>query len=235
MIEAQPEVAKQFSQHLDELRQPKTSADTCFWYRLLTPQRESRCATSTGVGNGLIGKTEAMGADSQWKFVKRPEGDGYDIVNREDKSYLTPCAVQRPALQLHTSAERPAEGWVLKTNGIMNCLFSVTCGTSQMNQSEKSRNYQILNWGNGTNTTDVGCLYAAVLTDATVEGIVEGIETVKTDPSKLEVKNGRFVWNGNDKDVELYEITGKRCSQGKMPTEGIYIVRSGKKAWKIAL
>lgn len=235
LIEAQPEVAKQFSQHLDELRQPKTSADTCFWYRLLTPQRESRCATSTGVGNGLIGKTEAMGADSQWKFVKRPEGDGYDIVNREDKSYLTPCAVQRPALQLHTSAERPAEGWVLKTNGIMNCLFSVTCGTSQMNQSEKSRNYQILNWGNGTNTTDVGCLYAAVLTDATVEGIVEGIETVKTDPSKLEVKNGRFVWNGNDKDVELYEITGKRCSQGKMPTEGIYIVRSGKKAWKIAL
>ena len=81
----------------------------------------------------------------------------------------------------------------------------------------------------------MGCLYAAVLTDATIEGIVEGIESVTTGPAKLEVKDGRFVWNGNDKDVELYDITGKRCSQGKMPTEGIYIVRSNNKAWKVAL
>lgn len=234
VYDAHPQVVQQLAYRLDSLRQPKTSADTCFWYHLLTPNRESLCATSTGAGKGVVGEKKSAKTALQWKFVKRPEGDGYDIVNRADNSYLMPGAVQRPALQLHTSAKRPTKGWVLHTNGIMNCLFSVSSGTSQMNQSEKSRNYQVLNWGNGTNTTDAGCLYAAVLADASVSGIVDGIESVvEAASSQLEINAGRFVWDTYS--VDLYDITGKRCPQGKMPADGIYIVRCGKKAWKIAL
>lgn len=234
VYDAHPQVVQQLAYRLDSLRQPKTSADTCFWYHLLTPNRESLCATSTGAGKGVVGEKKSAKTALQWKFVKRPEGDGYDIVNRADNSYLMPGAVQRPALQLHTSAKRPAKGWVLHTNGIMNCLFSVSSGTSQMNQSEKSRNYQVLNWGNGINTTDAGCLYAAVLADASVSGIVDGIESVvEAASSQLEINAGRFVWGTYS--VDLYDITGKRCPQGKMPADGIYIVRCGKKAWKIAL
>lgn len=234
VYDAHPQVVQQLAYRLDSLRQPKASADTCFWYHLLTPNRESLCATSTGAGKGVVGEKKSAKTALQWKFVKRPEGDGYDIVNRADNSYLMPGAVQRPALQLHTSAKRPAKGWVLHTNGIMNSLFSVSSGTSQMNQSEKSRNYQVLNWGNGINTTDAGCLYAAVLADASVSGIVDGIESVvEAASSQLEINAGRFVWGTYS--VDLYDITGKRCPQGKMPADGIYIVRCGKKAWKIAL
>lgn len=230
---SRPAEAKQLSTLLAELRQPYASGDTCFWYQLVTPNRESRYATSTGVGKGIVGKAQKDGNASEWKFVKRTDGETYDIVNRKDGSYIVPGEVKKPALQLLTSATPPTSGWQFKTNGIMRCLYAVTNGTSQMNQAEKSRNFMVLNWGNGTNTTDAGCLYAAMLCDATTN-VSTGIETPEINADNLRITNGKVYINGMEEPAKLYDISGKMLPQNTLPQHtGIYIAKVGGKTFKI--
>ena len=228
-----PTAARQLSTLLAQLRQPFASGDTCFWYHLVTPNRESRMATSTGVGKGLTGKLQSSDEASQWKFVRRPDGESYDIVNRKDGSYIVPGEVKKPALQLLTSATPPTNGWQFKTNGIMRCLYAVTNGTSQMNQAETSRNYLVLNWGGGTNTTDNGCLYAAVLCDATLAK-ADAIQTPEISADDLVIQNGKVYVKGTTEPTRLYDISGKLLPNNQLPQHvGIYIAKVGKSTFKI--
>ena len=227
------EEAKQLSTLLSQLRQPFASGDTCFWYNLVTPNRESRYATSTGAGQGLVGKLSSDGEASEWKFVRRADGESYDIVNRKDGSYIIPGQVVKPALQLTTSATPPTNGWQFKTNGIMRCLYAVTNGTSQLNQAEKGRNYMVLNWGNGTNTTDAGCLYAAVLCDATTNTST-AINTPEINSNDLYIRNDKVYIKGLAEPAKLYDISGKLLPQYKLPQHiGIYIAKVGNRTFKI--
>lgn len=228
-----PTEAQQLSTMLAQLRQPFASGDTCFWYHLITPNRESRIATSTGVGKGIIGKQKSNDEASEWKFVRRPDGESYDIINRKDGSYIIPGEVKKPALQIKTSATPSANGWQFKTNGIMRCLFAVTNGTSQMNQSETSRNYVVLNWGGGTNTTDIGCLYAAVLCDAT-NNTTDTIYTPEINADDLYIEKGKVYVNGIKAPIRIYDITGKLLPNNQLPEHvGIYIAKVGNKTFKI--
>lgn len=230
---SRPAVARQLSTMLSQLRQPFASGDTCFWYNLVTPNRDLRIATSTGVGKGLVGSKKSEGEASQWKFVRRPDGESYDIVNRKDGSYIVPGEVVKPALQLKTSATPPVNGWQFKTNGIMRCLYAVTNGTSQMNQAETSRNYVILDWGDGTNTTDAGCLYAAVFCDATIPTI-DIIKTPEISAKDLIIENGNLYVKGMTEPALLYDISGKLLPNNKLPQHvGVYIAKVGKKTIKI--
>ena len=235
LFTALPEVGKSMQTMMAELRQPFASGDTCFWYNLVTPNRANRCVTSTGAGKGLVGKLQSAGAASEWKFVKRTDGETYDIVNHADGSYIVPGKVVRPALQLTTSATPPATGWTMNTSGIMRCLFSVTNGTSQFNQSVNAPNYFVLNWGDGTNTTDAGCLYAAMLVTATAEPST-GIHETIIEGSELIEKDGRLCLKNSDEPVVLYDLTGKRLSAKQLPKQpGIYIATVGQRSFKVMM
>lgn len=235
LFTALPEVGKSMQTMMAELRQPFASGDTCFWYHLVTPNRANRCVTSTGAGKGLVGKLQSAGAASEWKFVKRTDGETYDIVNHADGSYIVPGKVVRPALQLTTSATPPATGWAMNTSGIMRCLFSVTNGTSQFNQSVNAPNYFVLNWGDGTNTTDAGCLYAAMLVTATAEPST-GIHETIIEGSELTVKDGHLCLKNSDEPVVLYDLTGKRLSAKQLPKQpGIYIATVGQRSFKVMM
>lgn len=230
----QTAMARRLSEQLAEMRQPLTSADTCFWYYLYTPDRP-RYATSQGAGQGMTGETAPQGEASQWKFVLRADG-AYDIINRADNSFIAPGTVTSPAAQMKTSATQPTTGWTLTTSGQMSCLFAVTNGTSQLNQSETSNNWRILNWGNGTNTSDAGCKYAAVFAAASSETVTPtAITTPELQRGELEVRNGKFILSGSGRNVEVFAINGRRV----VPTSlnrlhGVYIVRDGERTWKIS-
>ena len=227
------DTAQALSGTLTQLRMPRSSADTCFWYHLITPNRESRYATSTGAGRGMTGIASPTDEKSQWKFVLRPDGKTYDIVNRADGSYIAPGTVTTPAVQLRTSATQPAKGWTLTTNGIMNCLFAVSNGTSQMNQGAASRNYMVLNWGGGTNTSDAGCLYAFILADVSAN-MADGISQVPINAADLQVVDGRFTLPGTTGEVRVYDITGKRMTPSTMKKQGVYIIKTNEASFKIA-
>lgn len=229
---SQAGVANRLSARLAALRQPLTSADTCFWYYLYTPDRP-RYATSTGAGTGMEGRTNPQGEASQWKFVLRADGT-YDIINRADGSYINPAPVTRPSSQMLTSATQPATGWTLTTSGKMNCLFAVTNGDSQLNQSESSHSWRVLNWGDGTNTSDVGCRYAAVFAEAEAPSTQTAIGTLELEREELTIQDGRFVLSASGRKVDVFSISGRRV----VPTSlnrlhGVYIVRDGAQTWKV--
>ena len=228
----QPDTLKAMSELLAKVRMPFASSDTCFWYNLTTPNRESRYVTATVPGRALIGRTTPRSEYSQWKFVLREDGD-YDIINRADNCYIAPGKVTTPAEQLTTSVTQPATGWSLTSSGKMSCLFAVTNGDSQMNQGGTARNYNILNWGNGTNTTDAGCLFACIMVDTSV-GVADGIAPIELDPSQLQVVDGEFSLPGAHGAVSVYDITGKRLTPRSLPKHGIIIVIADGKSYKIA-
>ncbi len=130
------------------------------FYRMSTPQRESRYPTSKGTGNAIVGETSPSN-NSIWTFVTRADGS-FNIINAVDGSYISPTSNNGAAL--NSVANEPAAGWTLKpaaTNG----LVIVTSGSAQFNQQNHST-YHLLNWGynsngfpNTYNTTDGGCQY----------------------------------------------------------------------------
>ena len=183
----------------------------------------------------MKGHTNPQGASSQWKFVLRADGS-YDIINRADSSYIVPGEVTKPASQMYTSPTQPATGWTLITSGKMGCLFAVVNGTSQLNQSETSHNWNILNWGDGTNTSDVGCKYAAVFAEAEApQDNQTGIgDLLELRPDELTIRDGRFVLSGSGRAVEVFSINGRRVAATSLSRlHGVYIIRDGQRTCKV--
>ena len=111
----------------------------------------------------------------------------------------------------------------------------MTNGTSQFNQSVNAPNYFVLNWGDGTNTTDAGCLYAAMLVTATAEPST-GIHEAIIEGSELIVKDGCLCLKNSDEPVVLYDLTGKRLSAKQLPKQpGIYIATVGQRSFKVMM
>ncbi len=127
------------------------------WYKLYTPNRNSKYMTSTGAGAGVVGEDKHNYATGMWKFVARQDGK-VDIVNRADKSYLAPTAAYNT--QITTSATQPANGWTLSYANTPG-LFIISSGTVQLNQTTLSGT-PVYNWSNeqtGTDRADTGCQY----------------------------------------------------------------------------
>ena len=233
----EPEAAREMQEMLARVRVPYESGDTCFWYYLTTPRRASRYTTSKGAGRGLVGEATPQGEASQWKFVSRSDGS-YDIINRADGSYIAPTAAKRS--QLTTSATQPARGWNFTTTGDMACLLAIAAGdVAQMNQSDASRNFILLNWRNANdavtdvNTTDAGCLFAAVIAGASAEEPTDGIEDVATEAGRLHVENGRITLDGYEGPVAVYDFTGRRLPDGRLPEGVPCIVKTNGKIFKL--
>ncbi len=133
---------------------------TDMWYSFRS-LRGNRYVLSNGAGEGVVGTTDATLTDSkQWKFVERAgETEAFDIVNRNDGSYLDPTAAGDT--QIFTTTTQPSTGWQVKpaaTNG----LYIITTGSVQLNQTNYSgtNGNKIYNWGGGGNTSDEGCQFA---------------------------------------------------------------------------
>ena len=184
-----------------------------------------------------MGEATPQGEASQWKFVSRSDGS-YDIINRADGSYIAPTAAKRS--QLTTSATQPARGWNFTTTGDMACLLAIAAGdAAQMNQSDASRNFILLNWRNANdavtdvNTTDAGCLFAAVIAGASAEEPTDGIEDVATEAGRLHVENGRITLDGYEGPVAVYDFTGRRLPDGRLPEGVPCIVKTNGKIFKL--
>ena len=143
-----------------------SSADEEFYYTMCTPQRGNRYPTSKGNDAELVGEATVTDA-AKWKFVARADGK-YDIVNKSDKTYISPASANNTALR--TQSTSPANGWVLKSAATSG-LYIVVSDDVQFNQTNSAQNYKVYNWGSGNNTTDTGCQYLITEADAVVEGV----------------------------------------------------------------
>lgn len=115
------------------------------YFRLCTPHRENRYLTNNGAGNTMSGRVVAKFDNQVWRLLGRDDGT-FDIQSVYDGSYM---AMTSP---ITTSATKPADGWAFGASDT-DGLFVIKSGTNQLNQQNVS-NYNILNWGDGTNTTD---------------------------------------------------------------------------------
>lgn len=77
------------------------------------------------------------------------------IINLADGTYITTSG--NPLECVET---QPMAGWSIKKAETTGNVIVVS-GTNQFNQ-QKDGSYNLLNWGNGTNTTDDGCEYRMV-------------------------------------------------------------------------
>ena len=179
----------------EALTMPKASTDSEeLWYRLSTPNRNSKYLTSTGAGAGVVGEDRNNYAASMWKFVARQDGT-LDIVNRADNSYLAPTAAYNN--QISTSATQPEKGWTLSYCNAPG-LFIVSSGTVQLNQTTKAGT-PVFNWSSGqtgTDRSDSGCQYQIELVEGEPEGMPD--PSLKTLTLTInEFANGQSAWTKN--------------------------------------
>lgn len=132
---------------------PKT--DT--WYTFCTPLRGNHYMKSTGSGVGVVGDNSNVITNAMmWKFVLRDNIlKTYDIINRNDGSYLNPSATYNT--QITTSAEQPSAGWTIKPAATSG-MYIISSGSVQLNQTTY-QNTPIYNYGLGNNISDDGCQY----------------------------------------------------------------------------
>ena len=178
-----------------------------YWYTISTPLRDNRYVQSNGGGAGVTGGTSPTATRAMWKFVERNDGT-FDIVNRSDASYISPSSSNNT--QVRTVATSPTKGWTLKAAATLGYLI-VTSGSVQLNQTNPGLNYQVYNWGSGTNTTDTGCQFAIRQADFS-----DGIDDVG-DRQRT-----------TDYPLSVYDLSGRRVD---IPKTGIYI-KDGRKVIK---
>ncbi len=151
------------------------------YYRMYTPRRANRYATGNGTDAAITGPTEATTKASIWKFEARGDGS-YDIINLADGTYIATSGSP-----LKTVAAKPNTGWsIKKANDTGNVI--IVSGSAQFNQ-QKDGSYQLLNWGDGTNTTDDGCQYRLIDVTESIPpqpfAVAEGLST-QTYPYALD-------------------------------------------------
>ena len=161
------------------INKPAASANgNDVWYKLYTPNRDSRYLSSNGANAGVTGAEENNYAHSMWKFIARSNGS-FDIVNRKDGSYLAPTAAYNS--QITTSSTRPTNGWTLSYANSPG-LFIISSGTVQLNQTQQGLGYKVYNWSNGqtgTDRADSGCQYRISLCTGEPDEEPEEIEPIE--------------------------------------------------------
>ena len=164
-------------------------------YTLSTPKRNSRYVTSGGSAAGLVStETATPGATMQWQFVLRSgETETFDIVNTSDGSYIDPSTASSGA-QLSTSAAQPSAGWRVTAVGTTG-LYTVCSGNAQLHIANWGNNYNVLNYGGGSNTTDDGCLFAVEPVDdlsTTALAELDGLNIAVAAEAAADIMTGQW-------------------------------------------
>lgn len=124
-------------------------------YALSTPLRNGRYAATQGVNKALVG-VETLTDDAKWIFSKRTDSDSYNIISVSNGGYVSPSASTNSALK--TNKSQPSRGWTTLPADEIGYLI-ITSNKTQWNQTNSSLNFEIYNWGEGTNTSDTGCKF----------------------------------------------------------------------------
>ena len=194
------------------VNQPEISTDGVhYFYKMYTPLRDNRYLASQGVGNGVIGQAKQSTKAQQWRFEQRAD-ESYDIINRNDNSYLSPTATYNS--QMTTSKNVPSAGWNIKAADTPGFVI-ITSGSVQVNQTNSGLSYKVYNWGNGTNTTDTGCKYVIEKTDMYITALLQTYGDASDDTS------------------EIYGIDGHRADQNSNIPKGVYIERRRNQSRKV--
>lgn len=140
-----------------------STAEQPVWYTICAPLRSSYYATQTE-SDGLTGMTSTyLVPNLVWRLEERADGT-FNIINCHTGQYVSQEPYAANAKQFAMTDAEPAVGWTFGPAANSN-YFTITSGTNQFNQGEVSNSWRILNWGGGTNTTDIGCQFR--LTDVT--------------------------------------------------------------------
>lgn len=177
-------------------------------YAMYTPLRDGRYAASQGVVANLTG-VPTLTEEAKWKFVKRADGETYNIISAANGGYVGVTASFNTALR--SSKSEPNRGWTVKSADEIGYVI-ITSNSVQWNQTNAGLNYAVYNWGNGNNITDAGCKYR-----------FETIEVPEPPVEITEVKTSEAYSHS------VYSLTGVKLAgtQGLRP--GIYLV-DGKKS-----
>lgn len=203
--EVNAEVTKLNGFRLPALNMPKASTATEeHWYQFYTPRRNNRYMSSNGAGQAVTGDDANNYAKSMWKLVQRAD-NSFDIINRNDNSYLNPVANYNNAIT--TVAAAPSKGWTLSYSNTPG-TYIISCGTVQLNQtSAASQGNKVFNWSNGEtgqDRDDTGCCYAIseVVNEPEEEPSADPIVNVKN----LEL-NGTELYKFADADAaKIYAL-----------------------------
>lgn len=190
-----------------------------YWYQFNTPLRDSYYPTSAGIGTELYAQPSVSTA-AEWKFQKRTDGT-FNIVNRNDGAFVSPVADNNSALKM--VKDEPADGWKFGNAATTN-YYTITCGTTQMNQTRAVLNYKVYNWGGGTNTTDTGCqfyFYQVAHEHHPSSGIAEAAKDTGTP--NVRIVNRRIVTQW---PYRLYSASGQSLPVGRQLKPGIYMVKT---------
>lgn len=184
-----------------------------YYYSLATPLRDGYYVTSSGLAS-VMTSLKNPSEKSYWRFEKRTD-DTYDIINYSDGGYISPTASNNNPIKCVKT--RPTKGWKLEpaqTDG----YFIIYCGTTQLNQTKSSQQYQLYNWGyntsvaNGYNISDPGCQFLIVENEALRDiSEVVGIGTVLRDETSADV------------NVSTYDLQGRRTDGAALRPRSIYI------------
>ena len=171
------------------------------WYSLVSQREAGRYVASTGADAGMVGTTASSATNAmQWRFAARNvAGTSFDIINRNDGSYIDPTAANDT--QISTTTTQPASGWTVTVYGN---YYYVSSGSAQLHQGGSGHSYNILNWGGGSKTDDTGCLF-------TISAVDDYTEPVTADV--LDITN--ISDNETDVVAKGTQITSAPSSSGK--------------------
>ena len=212
---------------------------TDMWYSFRSKGQANRYVDSQGAGLGLIGTLQTSSsavnndASMHWRFEPRnASGTEFDIINREDGSYIDPTATWNT--QISTTATQPSAGWKVEP---AEYYYYISSGSTQLNQTGSWQDYQIYNWGSGSNTED-NCLF----TISAVE-LEELFTPTRTDVYTINNTNSdrgalmsapsqseKWVWSSG-KDSQTFNATDANCQWIIVPAESegqYYLYNVGK-------
>lgn len=185
---------------------PKVSTDDDTYWHTLQDVRGKKYVCSNGVGTGITGvdMSDAVAMKTQWKFNARENGT-LDIINRADGTVI-PSGTVATGSQIASAYNNSGGGWEFLPSASEG-YYIIVSGDNQFNMSNSGTVRNLLNWGNGTNTTDTGCQYAIVEVEHETH-ITDGISRTSTVGT-----------------TRCYDLQGRCLTR---PRRGIYI-RNGNK------
>ena len=150
---------------------PLTPSETAnVLYEISTPLRDKLLLTLQQVGKPMVSQKRAT-EKSLWRCLLR-EDNTYDLRNYSDNSYISPIPSGE---NLITTTMRPAKGWQLKSASTFGLFTISSSDGKQFNQGNGGKGFRLLNWGEGTNSTDTGCQF--LFTPVRMEnGVITGVQ-----------------------------------------------------------
>lgn len=163
-----------------QITMPKASTDdSIHWYTLQTPLREG-LYLSAEAPDAVVTGVATPSASSQWRLVLRPDNT-YDIINANGGYADITASYNSPIRLIPT---QPSRGWSLQLADECG-YFIIHSNSVQFNQTTKgSHSAQLFNWGNGNNTTDVGCKFVLCEVEDMGEPVDPIFEYLGVEPDK---------------------------------------------------